>query len=165
MVSATPMPALSLGPPPPPPVTAGGAPGGPTAMMMYPSLYNPTVFAVAPDTMVTTAFQPDASSMPVSTVTGSVVAVTTAAGCAMETVAGCTTSVTPATTTTITTLTTASDSTKASTKEVSNVKNGETDVCCRCRQKAPEGDDDQRFLVCGDCGLKGETHSAFRNPL
>ncbi|CDS35730.1 conserved hypothetical protein [Echinococcus multilocularis] len=163
MVSATPMPTLSLAPPPPPPASSGGATGAPAAMMMYPGIYNPTVFAVAPDTMVTTTFQPDTST--VSAAAGTVtmptpaVALTTTVG----TTGGVAISTDVVTETSVTSTTPAnagaanSSSTSApetpKKERVEEATSAETDVCCRCHQKASENGND-KFLVCGDCGLK-----------
>ncbi|EUB60109.1 Histone acetyltransferase MYST4 [Echinococcus granulosus] len=174
MVSATPMPTLSLAPPPPPPASSGGATGAPAAMMMYPGIYNPTVFAVAPDTMVTTTFQPDTST--VSAAAGTVtmptpaVALTTTVG----TTGGVAISTDVVTETSVTSTTPAnagaanSSSTSApetpKKERVEEATSAETDVCCRCHQKASENGND-KFLVCGDCGLKAHLLSQGRRKL
>ncbi|KAL5964265.1 hypothetical protein TSMEX_008005, partial [Taenia solium] len=168
MVSATPMPTLSLAPPPPPPASSGGATGAPAAMMMYPGLYNPTVFAVAPDTMVTTTFQPDTSAVSAAAAAAAAgtvamptpaVAVTTTVGTAgivATPVDGVTeasvTSTPPATTGAVNSSSKSAPETPKK-ERVDETTLTETDVCCRCHKKASENEDD-KFLVCSDCGLK-----------
>uniref|UniRef100_A0A0R3WYM2 GATA-type domain-containing protein n=1 Tax=Hydatigena taeniaeformis TaxID=6205 RepID=A0A0R3WYM2_HYDTA len=172
MVSATPMPTLSLAPPPPPPASSGGATGAPTAMMMYPGLYNPTVFAVAPDTMVTTTFQPDTTAVSAAAVAAAAAAAGTVAmptpavavtatvgtaGVVPAPVDGVTETssasiIPPSADTANSVFTSASESPKK--ERVEETTSTEADVCCRCHQRAPENGDN-KFLVCSDCGLKG----------
>lgn len=176
MVSATPMPTLSLAPPPPQASAAGSlnvtSGGPPTAMMMYPGLYNhsTTVFAVAPETtsIVGSTFQPDnGTTLPVainssnaaiantSAPTGSIVVVRpTATQTATKETPKSIISVAP-----VVTISSAATSTTNKAPDLTVESSTNVDVCCRCQQKS--GDD--AFLVCQDCGLKGKYFVIFES--
>ncbi|VDD81248.1 unnamed protein product [Mesocestoides corti] len=135
MVSATPMPTLSLAPPAPPPPAPGGSAPPPTAMLMYPGLYNPTVFTVTPEAMVTASFQPDANA--------------TAAALTTSTPDSCL--VTPDQVSLTSSFAEPTVTEVETSKKVETEISGMTSVCCRCQQSATE----EKFLVCSECGLQG----------
>uniref|UniRef100_A0A5K3EYK0 PHD finger protein 10 n=2 Tax=Mesocestoides corti TaxID=53468 RepID=A0A5K3EYK0_MESCO len=134
MVSATPMPTLSLAPPAPPPPAPGGSAPPPTAMLMYPGLYNPTVFTVTPEAMVTASFQPDANA--------------TAAALTTSTPDSCL--VTPDQVSLTSSFAEPTVTEVETSKKVETEISGMTSVCCRCQQSATE----EKFLVCSECGLQ-----------
>lgn len=171
MVSATPMQTLSLTPAQQvtPQVSVSGGPNAaPTAaMMMYPGIYShptTTLFAVTPETtsLVGSTFQPtDATgaTLPVTLNTSNTVVANSAAP------AGSIVVVRPTATLATTTVTTPTKETQKPVVAITSIKPSPSEessqtpgpskneeICCRCQQNA--GGD--AFLVCQDCGIKGE---------